>query len=277
MGLFDRNWAGEALSKAANALAAFRYSVKEDEELTDEEKAALAAERAENMKLKEQNREERREKFDRFKTNVGDAAIEVRDRIRDRRFGDAGDLMAYEDGGMVPQEVPEDKLTELAYKIYTEEATMFGRDRKIANDWAKQVTDDSFIEGMVSAEVGEQQYIQLVEMLVQFIEMSKKYFRENYGTPEDDPQKGTFMAAYKRSKSGKNVYEQQGLKDAMPWSAYEQTLMKLESSDVSFRIESGTPTIIRRGVIMPLAEDQRNPQPFMPQLTQIQQPESTMQ
>jgi len=52
--------------------------------------------------------------------------------------------------------------------------------------------------------------------------------------------------------------------------------MGLESSDVSFRIESGVPTISRKGVIMPLAEDQRNPQPFMPQLAQIQQPESNI-
>lgn len=288
MGLFDRNWAGEALSRAASALAGFRYSAKEEEELTDEEKAALAVEEAEKLEAKEKNREERRVKFDNFKTNVGDAAREVgatlgetarevRERVRDKRFGDPGDLMAYEDGGVVPQEVPEDKLTELAHKIYADDAVMFGRDRKIANDWAAQISDESFIEGMVSVEAGEQEYIQLVEMLVQFIEMSKKYFRENYGTPEDEVQKGTFMSAYKRSKSGKNIYEQQGLKDVKPWSMYEQTLMKLESSDVSFRIESGIPTIISRGVIRPLAEDNRNPQPFMPQLSQIQQPESTMQ
>ncbi len=277
MGLFDRNWAGEALSKAASALAGFRYSAKEEEDLTDEEKAALAAEEAEKLKAKEKKREERRDKFDKFKADVGDAAREVSERIKDRRFGDPGDLMAYEDGGMVPQEVPEDKLTELAHKIYADDAVMFGRDRKIANDWAAQISDESFIEGMVSVEAGEQEYIQLVEMLVQFIEMSKKYFRENYGTPEDEVQKGTFMSAYKRSKSGKNIYEQQGLKDVKPWSMYEQTLMKLESSDVSFRIESGIPTIISRGVIRPLAEDNRNPQPFMPQLSQIQQPESTMQ
>ncbi|MCW4025969.1 MAG: hypothetical protein NWE76_00615 [Candidatus Bathyarchaeota archaeon] len=304
MGLFDRNWAGEALSRAASALAGFRYSAKEEEELTDEEKAALAVEEAEKLKAKEKNREERRENFDNFKTNVGDAAREVgatlgetarevRERIRDKRSdreerrGRAHQERIaalndpskpdFEDGGVVPQEVPEDKLTELAYKIYADDAVMFGRDRKIANDWAAQISDESFIEGMVSVEAGEQEYIQLVEMLVQFIEMSKKYFRENYGTPEDEVQKGTFMSAYKRSKSGKNIYEQQGLKDVKPWSMYEQTLMKLESSDVSFRIESGIPTIISRGVIRPLAEDNRNPQPFMPQLSQIQQPESTMQ
>lgn len=259
MGLFDKNWAGEALSKAASALAGFRYSAKE-EDLTDEEKAALAAEEAEKTKRKEKKRSDR--DFERG---------------RRRTERDAGDLMAYEEGGMVTQEVPEDKLTELAHKIYADDAVMFGRDRKIANDWAAQISDESFIEGMVSVEAGEQEYIQLVEMLVQFIEMSKKYFRENYGTPEDEVQKGTFMSAYKRSKSGKNIYEQQGLKDVRPWSMYEQMLMKLESSDVSFRIESGIPTITSRGVIRPLAEDNRSPQPFMPQLSQIQQPESTMQ
>lgn len=279
MGLFDRNWAGEALSKAASALAGFRYSAKEEEDLTDEEKAALAAEEAEKLKAKEEirkerieNRQDAKEKRNRRRVN----------RKREKQFGDDGNLVDFtelyaEDGGIVPQEVPEDKLTELAHKIYADDAVMFGRDRKIANDWAAQISDESFIEGMVSVEAGEQEYIQLVEMLVQFIEMSKKYFRENYGTPEDEVQKGTFMSAYKRSKSGKNIYEQQGLKDVKPWSMYEQTLMKLESSDVSFRIESGIPTIISRGVIRPLAEDNRNPQPFMPQLSQIQQPESTMQ
>lgn len=286
MGLFDRNWAGEALSRAANALAGFRYSGKEEEELTDEEKAKLAEEEA--RLAEEKQKEEQEEAF--YKNLYREGRKDIREGRREARESRRGlahqERVAalndpskpdFEDGGMVPQEVPEDKLTELAYKIYADDAVMFGRDRKIANDWAAQISDESFIEGMVSVEAGEQEYIQLVEMLVQFIEMSKKYFRENYGTPEDEVQKGTFMSAYKRSKSGKNIYEQQGLKDVKPWSMYEQTLMKLESSDVSFRIESGIPTIISRGVIRPLAEDNRNPQPFMPQLSQIQQPESTMQ
>lgn len=275
MGLFDRNWAGEALSKAASALAGFRYSAKEEEDLTDEEKAKLALEEArlaEEKQKKEQGKRDIRE-------GRREAREERRELAHQRRISALDDPSKpdFEEGGVVPQQVPEDKLTELAHKVYADDAVMFGRDRKIANDWAAQISDESFIEGMVSVEAGEQEYIQLVEMLVQFIEMSKKYFRENYGTPEDEVQKGTFMSAYKRSKSGKNIYEQQGLKDVKPWSMYEQTLMKLESSDVSFRIESGIPTIISRGVIRPLAEDNRNPQPFMPQLSQIQQPESTMQ
>jgi len=264
MGLFDRNWAGEALSKAASALAGFRYSSDEptEEEVAEKEQAKKEAEE-ERLKAKKERIQAR-----------SDRNFERSSRRTER---DVGDLMAYEDGGMISQEVPEDKLTELAHKIYADDAVMFGRDRKIANDWAAQISDETFIEGMVSVEAGEQEYIQLVEMLVQFIEMSKKYFRENYGTPEDEVQKGTFMSAYKRSKSGKNIYEQQGLKDVRPWSMYEQMLMKLESSDVSFRIESGIPTITSRGVIRPLSEDNRSTQPFMPQLIQIQQPESKMQ
>lgn len=291
MGLFDRNWAGEALSRAASALAAFRYSAKKEEDLTDEEIAAMAAEEAAKKKKRAETWSDIKEGVTDAAYTVAGAAYNAKERLEDyidgrgdRRFErgqkrirrDAGDIMAYEEGGQIP-EMSEDSLVEAAHKIYTDDAVMFGRDRKIANDWARQVTDDAFIESIVKTEAGEQQYIQLVEMLAQFIEMSKKYFRENYGTPEDPIEKGTFMAAYKRYKSGKNVYEAKGVKDTLPWQAYEQALMMLERSDVSFRIESGVPTIRRRGVIMPLAEDQRNPQPFMPQLTQIQQPESTMQ
>lgn len=296
MGLFDRNWAGEALSRAASALAAFRYGKKDDEDLTDEERAAMAAEEAAEKKKRAETWSDIKEGVTDAAYTVAGAAYNAKERVedyidgrkdrrlekkREKKFGDDGNLVDFpdtyaEDGAVIP-EMSEDSLVEAAHKIYTDDAVMFGRDRKIANDWARQVTDDAFIESIVKTEAGEQQYIQLVEMLAQFIEMSKKYFRENYGTPEDPIEKGTFMAAYKRHKSGKNVYEAKGVKDTLPWQAYEQALMMLERSDVSFRIESGVPTIRRRGVIMPLAEDQRNPQPFMPQLTQIQQPESTMQ
>lgn len=261
MALFSRNWAGEALNKAANALAAFRYkSFSKDEDDQDREKASYLKKDSEDL--------------DEMKKWEGQYEKE-QERVLEKGARKRAN-MGFEDGGQIP-EMSEDSLIEEAHKVYTDDAVMFGRDRKIANDWARQLTDDAFIESIVKTEAGEQQYIQLVEMLAQFIEMSKKYFRENYGTPEDPIEKGTFMAAYKRYKSGKNVYEAKGVKDTLPWQAYEQALMMLERSDVSFRIESGVPTIRRRGVIMPLAEDQRNPQPFMPQLTQIQQPESTMQ
>jgi len=262
MGLFSRNWAGEAMAKAANALAGFRYSTKE---MTEEEK--LAKEEAKEKSLEEKEAAKRGRKDLRAKRKTkSDAGSLGEEDIQEHE--------GFEEGGVV--ETTDEELIEAAHKVYTDEATMFGRDRKIANDWAYQLSDESFIEGMVSSDAGEQEYIQLVEMLAQFIEMSKKYFRENYGTPEDPMEKGTFMSAYKRYKSGKNVYEPKGVKDAMPWQAYEQSLMGLESSDVSFRIESGVPTISRKGVIMPLAEDQRNPQPFMLQLAQIQQPESNI-
>ena len=288
MALFSRNWASEALNKAANALAAFRYkSFSEDEDEQDREKVSYLKEDSED--LDEMRKWEGQYEKDFYKNlykegkeDAREAVSEMREERRNiahqKRVAALDDPSKpdFEEGGQIP-EMSEDSLIEAAHKIYTDDAVMFGRDRKIANDWARQVTDDAFIESIVKTEAGEQQYIQLVEMLAQFIEMSKKYFRENYGTPEDPIEKGTFMAAYKRYRSGKNVYEAKGVKDTLPWQAYEQALMMLERSDVSFRIESGVPTIRRRGVIMPLAEDQRNPQPFMPQLTQIQQPESTMQ